>query len=166
MSNPTPQQLPASLIRCMSAQDRAALGLEGAGTGNDEAKQPKGSVEAPRAISADQAQDRFNEQSERELQRLCENELSRRGIVYLHLRTKQQAAAAPGWPDLTFCARSIGGDPVPIAVELKAKHGKLRIDQEATLACMYLNGWQTAVVRSFDEFRELLNDPPNWKGTR
>jgi len=88
-------------------------------------------------------------QAEKELQRLCEQELSRRGIVYLHL--SPMAREKVGWPDLVFCANGI-----PRAVELKTATGRLSPDQERILSRMQANGWQTYVVRSFDVFKSLL----------
>jgi len=88
-------------------------------------------------------------QAEKELQRLCEQELSRRGIVYLHL--SPMAREKVGWPDLVFCANGS-----PRAVELKTTTGRLSPDQERVLSRMQANGWQTYVVRSFDVFKSLL----------
>jgi len=88
-------------------------------------------------------------QAEKELQRLCEQELSRRGIVYLHL--SPMAREKVGWPDLVFCANGI-----PRAVELKTAIGRLSPDQERILSRMQANGWQTQVIRSFDAFKILL----------
>ena len=94
--------------------------------------------------------------AEKELQRLCEQELSRRGIrAWLHLRTRAQAAACPGWPDLVFCCKGI-----PFAVELKTPSGRLRPEQERQLADMARDGWRVEVVRTFEQFRELFSDKP------
>jgi hypothetical protein len=83
--------VPEQIARCMSEADRAALGV-------------KTSAEC----AADGAA-----RMERDLQRLCEQELNRRGIAYLHL--SPMAREKIGWPDLVF---AVAG--VPMAVELKA----------------------------------------------
>ena len=85
------------------------------------------------------------------LQKLCEQELSRRNIVYLHLSPR--AREKQGWPDLVFALNG-----VPIACELKSATGKLSSDQSKLFARMAANGWRTHVVRSFDHFKNLLPD--------
>lgn len=87
--------------------------------------------------------------SEKELQRICEQELSRRNIVYLHLSPKAREKA--GWPDLTF---SING--TPMAIELKTATGKLSEEQIYIMTRMAKNGWHTEVVRSFEQFVNIL----------
>ena len=86
---------------------------------------------------------------ERDLQRLCEQELSRRGIWYLHLSPRAREKA--GVPDLMF---AISGQPW--AVELKTTTGRLSAEQKATLSDMELNGWRTVVVRGYEEFRGVV----------
>ena len=88
--------------------------------------------------------------AEKELQRLCEQELSRRGVEYLHL--SHRAREARGWPDLTFVI--VG---TPYAVELKTATGKLSAEQDKTLRRMAANGWRTSICRSFDEFRNAID---------
>ena len=83
--------------------------------------------------------------AERDLQRMCEHELSRRGIVYIHLPPQVRMKA--GWPDLTFAVKG-----VPCAVELKAQHGKVSDDQAAMLGAMERNGWRCQVIRSYEGF--------------
>ncbi|MCK9433128.1 MAG: VRR-NUC domain-containing protein [Candidatus Omnitrophica bacterium] len=88
-------------------------------------------------------------QSEKELQRICESELNRRNIVYLHLSFR--AREKIGWPDLVF---AIHGRPY--AIELKTAVGKLSEVQAHTLARMKNNGWNAFVCRSFDEFLKVI----------
>lgn len=121
--------VPDRLARLMSPADRRALG-----TLLPEERAAK--IEAGR---------------EAVLQRLCEQELSRRGIVFLHLSPR--AREKKGWPDLTF---ALAGRP--FAVELKMLGGRLSEDQQRLLARMAVNGWQTHVIRSFDTFIALLED--------
>ena len=92
---------------------------------------------------------------ERDLQRLCEMELSRRGIVYMHLSPRAREKA--GWPDLTFA-----NNGRPYAIELKGPVGVLADHQSRLLMAMAANGWQTAVVRSYEQFRAILDEP--WEG--
>jgi hypothetical protein len=88
--------------------------------------------------------------AERDIQRLCEQWLSLRGIVFHHL--SMRAREQVGYPDLTFVYRRPGGLPIPFAIELKTATGKLSIDQARMLHRMRENGWHTAVCRSFAEF--------------
>ena len=89
-------------------------------------------------------------QAEKELQRLCEQALNSRGIVYLHL--SPMAREKIGWPDLVFCVCG-----KPYAVELKTLKGKLTVDQSRMMIRMEGNGWHTHIIRSYDAFRELLD---------
>ena len=88
-------------------------------------------------------------QSEKELQSMCESELNRRNIVYLHLSFR--AREKIGWPDLTFVVFG-----KPYAVELKTATGKLSPEQISVMQRMERNGWETVIVHSFEEFRKLL----------
>lgn len=101
--------------------------------------------------------------SEKKLQSLCELELHRRDIPYLHLSPK--AREKKGWPDLTFCICS-HDEAWPCAVELKSATGKLSNDQTLMLRKMAHNCWHTYVMQSFDTFLELLNgnEPVEWSG--
>jgi len=91
--------------------------------------------------------------AERDLQRLCELELHRRGIEYLHLSPR--AREKTGWPDLTFALRR-----EPIAVELKSERGRLRDEQVTMLKRMKANGWRVYVLRDMAVFVDLLNGEP------
>ena len=103
---------------------------------------------------------------ERDLQRLCEQELSRRGIWWLHLSPRAREKA--GVPDLLFTIwtdmelRPILGNDCREqfgqgwAIELKTATGRLSAEQKTTLERMAQNGWRTAVVRSYEEFREVV----------
>lgn len=95
---------------------------------------------------------------ERDLQRLCEQELSRRGIWYQHLSFRAREKA--GIPDLIFVVknyhRTVGIYTQPWAIELKSPTGRLSDAQKATLAQMEGNGWYIAVIRSYEEFRRVV----------
>jgi len=90
-------------------------------------------------------------QDERALQRLCEQELTFRGIIYLHLSFR--AREKVGWPDLTFALQGI-----PYVVELKTASGSLTKDQTHILADLKANGWRTHVIRSYEAFTTLLSE--------
>jgi hypothetical protein len=87
---------------------------------------------------------------ERDLQRLCEQELSRRGIWFLHL--SPMAREAKGCPDLLFALRGQA-----CAVELKTSDGVVSQDQLKAHAHMTIDGWTVIVCRSFVEFRSFLD---------
>jgi hypothetical protein len=85
---------------------------------------------------------------ERDLLRLCCNDLSSQGIPYLHLSPKAREKA--GWPDICFCkgGRFYG-------VELKTRKGIVSDAQKATIAQLAKCGAVTGVVRDFAEWRQL-----------
>ena len=114
--------------RRMTAKDRAAL-----------------AIETPEEIQA-----RIDRVGEKELQRECSNLLRLRGIWFDHSSHKVRENA--GKPDLLF---SLNGKP--IAVELKAKNGKLSDVQKITLDKMAENGWKIFVVFELEQFRQILN---------
>ncbi len=87
---------------------------------------------------------------ERDLQRLCEQELSRRGIWFLHLSPK--AREKIGTPDLLF---AINGKA--LAIELKIDGGKVTEDQTRNHAEMRANGWTVEVCWSFEQFRAVID---------
>lgn len=88
---------------------------------------------------------------EKDLQRLCEQELARRGIPFLHLSVK--AREKRGWPDLVF--PHFAGRFM--AVELKTKNGKLSRDQIDCLNSLHVAFAMCAVVRSYTDFCGLLD---------
>jgi hypothetical protein len=94
------------------------------------------------------AQTKADLKNEAELQKLCEQELGRRGIEYLHLSPK--AREKKGWPDLTFVTAGHAW-----AIELKTDTGKLSPDQKDILPRMESNGWEVRIVRTFDDFRAI-----------
>jgi hypothetical protein len=88
---------------------------------------------------------------EAELQDLCEKELHRRGIPYIHLSPK--AREAIGWPDLTF-PRPCDGKAC--AVELKSKTGVATKEQLDTLLMFRGCNAVGEVVRTFDRFVQIV----------
>jgi len=119
--------VPPRVARLMTPEDRKDLG-----------------VLLPAEVEAKQCA-----REEKELQRLCEHELGRRGIWHLHLHNAKRNKI--GVPDLIFAV-----DGTPFGVELKAADGRLTEGQRVTLGDMRRNGWTTAVVRSFEEFATLV----------
>lgn len=89
--------------------------------------------------------------NERELQKLCELELSRRGIWFIHLSPR--AREKEGTPDI-LCA--VNGHA--FACELKSATGRLSEAQKSTLELMASNGWKTHVCRTYQEFVNALNE--------
>jgi len=122
-----PRMVPDKTVSMMNQEDRKALGLM-----EPWERQHKAGVEL-----------------EKELQRLCEQELSRRGIAYLHISFR--AREKKGWPDLTFCLHGRF-----VAVELKTATGVLSKDQISVMANLERNGALTSVIRSFDDFCDVL----------
>ena len=128
-----PHLIPDKTVAMMSDKDRKAMGL----------------------LTPDERHKFCQEEAEKFLQRLCEQELSRRSIAYLHLSFR--AREKKGWPDLTFVLPTEWGKPgIPWAVELKTASGVVSKDQKAMLRDMELNGWQVRVIRSFEDFRDIL----------
>ena len=120
-------------IAMMSPADRKALGVK----------------------TVEERQGKADEMAEKELQQLCERELSRRGIVYLHLSFR--AREKKGWPDLAFVLPTGRRKPgIPWAVEVKTLVGRLSKEQKYVLREMALNGWQVRVIRAFEDFRDIL----------
>lgn len=121
--------IPDKIARLMNADDRRAL----------EVKLPE-----ERKLAADAM-------TEKEMQSLCEQYLSQHDIVYMHL--SPMAREKVGWPDLTFVIRG-----VPCAVELKTPCGRVTEDQERMLNRMKYNGWRVAVIRSFNVFKQFVQE--------
>lgn len=124
-----PAEITPKLAAMMGAADRKALGV----------------------LTPDECRVKHEAQEEAPLQRLCEQELYRRGIMAHHLsfRAREQT----GYPDLTFV---IAGKPY--AVELKTATGKLSEEQSWMLGRMKENGWNCHVVRSFERFLEMITE--------
>jgi hypothetical protein len=123
-------EITQKLAAMMSAEDRKAFGV----------------------LTPDECRVKHEAQEEAPLQRLCEQELYRRGIMAHHLsfRAREQT----GYPDLTFV---IAGKP--FAVELKTATGKLSEAQAWMLGRMKENGWNCHVCRSFEQFQIILDNP-------
>ena len=88
---------------------------------------------------------------ESELQQLCENELRRRRIAFLHLSPR--AREKEGWPDLVF---AIEGKAT--AVELKSSDGVLSEAQIKLHRELRASGWDVFVFRTFEPFHVLVRN--------
>lgn len=128
-----PHELPEHMIRCMSPEVRRSLGI----------------------ATVQEAQQAHDCRAEKDLLRLCQQELSRRGVLeVIHL--SHRAREHPGLPDLVF---SMNG--TPCACELKTKRGIVSSVQKECQDRMEMDQWQVRVCRSFDEFREWLDGIKN-----
>jgi len=123
--------LPEHVLRCVAPEDRAKLGKAG--------------------LTAAEAADKCAARAERNLQSEMVQYLNYQGIAVLWHRTDKKSHATVGWPDLTFCK-----DGVPWGIEVKTDAGRVRPEQHECMRQMAMNGWQVAVVRSFQEFHKLV----------
>jgi hypothetical protein len=119
--------------RCMPASERKAMGIQ----------------------TVQEAQESYDDRAEKDLMRLCKQDLSRRGVRVVH-HLSHRAREHAGYPDLTFVLRG-----VPMACELKTKRGVVSAEQEATLAAMRLDGWRAIVCRTFEHFRRWVSYTEN-----
>jgi hypothetical protein len=102
--------------------------------------------------TAQEAQEAYEVRTEKDLLRLCRQELGRRGVRVVH-HLSHRAREHAGYPDLTFVYKG-----VPMACELKKKDGVVSEDQEDTMAAMRLDGWRVRVCRTFEEFKAWLDE--------
>ena len=126
----SPHQIPDRMRGMMPASARQSLGIP----------------------TVQEAQEAYEVRAEKDLLRLCQQELSRRGVRVVH-HLSHRAREHAGYPDLTFVLLGVA-----MACELKTKRGVVSADQEATLAAMRLDGWRVRVCRSFEEFRAWLDN--------
>lgn len=118
--------LPENILRCMTPADRKAIGQQ----------------------TAAEASETFDARQEKQLHRLIEAELTRRGVVVIHSAMHRRTTTAKGVPDFLFAIKG-----VPYAIEAKTATGRIREEQAWMLARMKENGWHCAIVRSFEEFK-------------
>jgi len=88
--------------------------------------------------------------NERDLQAVCELELTRRGIWYLHLSPR--AREKEGAPDLLFFHAGFGW-----GIELKNAKGQPSAAQRAALVAIRRNGGVARICRSLDSFRAVID---------
>lgn len=125
-----PHEIPESMRRCMSKEVLKSLGIQ----------------------TIDDTQESYNIRLEKDLLRLCMSELSRRGVRVVH-HLSHRAREHAGYPDMTFCYAGLA-----CACELKTAKGVVSADQEATMAAMRMDGWHVMVCRTFEAFRQWLDD--------
>lgn len=130
--------LPNSFLKRMAPADRAKLGKAGQ--------------------TAEEAEAAFVARTESELQLQIKAMLNRNGIHVIRSRMDKRTTTANGTPDLLFAFPLPGsGHAIPVAWEVKMPGKKPTDDQIETLLAMSKNGWQTAVVKSYDEALGLFN---------
>ena len=89
-----------------------------------------------------------------QIEEWCKEQWPRWKII--KARADQRSTIAPGAQDMTI----FGPYPLCLCVELKAKDGKLSDDQRIWATEMRCLGWEVFVVRSKEEFLEIVR---KWK---
>lgn len=102
-------------------------------------------------MTAEEAKEKGTARMERDLQAQIVQYLHLLEVEVLWHRTDRKSHATTGWPDLTFVV-----DGKPWGVEVKTDTGRVRPEQYERLRKMGLNGWQVAIVRSFEEFKKVV----------
>jgi hypothetical protein len=126
--------IPDNILKCMSADDRARLGKAG--------------------VTADEAQRKYADGEEKELQKHVGQLLTQRGVTcFLNPPMHKRSQLPEGWPDFTFCWQGRA-----CAVECKTEKGIVKQEQWETLDTMNLEGWRVAVVRSMNGMKHFLDD--------
>lgn len=133
-----PSAVPNNVLRLMSAEDRKRLGKAG--------------------MTTEEAAAMAEAKEEKVLQQMIANCLLRMGIEFNASRMDKKTTCRTGWPDFVFALRDSIGRGVPCAIEVKTKTGRLTTEQQDILRRLAANGWQTAVIRSYDEFLQFLRD--------
>ncbi len=125
--------VPEAWLKCMSPEDRKAMGKAG--------------------MTAEEAIAKFTAKNERQLQSQIVNLLRLKGIEVCWHRTDKKSAATVGWPDLTFAVLWTGFGTIACAWEIKMPDGKLSEEQTKTAIRMQrgVNNWTYRVIRSVDE---------------
>lgn len=88
---------------------------------------------------------------ERELHALISNDLIRRQIYFVHSYTHKRTTQEPGVPDFIIC---IGG--CAVGIEVKMPGNDLSDVQQEHKDRMVQSGWFYYIVRSFQEFADVL----------
>lgn len=97
---------------------------------------------------------------ERDLHNDIIAECKRRGWLYFHGSMAHRAMRVAGEPDFIICGTRMScGRQVPIVyfVEAKTGSGKLSIEQQGVIRHAAKFGHTIHVIRSMDEFRNLIN---------
>lgn len=100
-----------------------------------------------------EADTKFNQRREKELQQNIANLLSQRNITFFRQRMDKRTTGKVGQPDFLF---AINGHAC--AVEVKTPEGQLTAVQKNILIDLQENGWKTWIARGEAEFLSWLND--------
>lgn len=137
--------LPESMLKCLSLEDRKAIGQ----------------------MTAAEAADKVQANSERALQGQIVQYLRLHGIEPLWHRTDKRSHATKGWPDITFAildksdqSDSFEWPVLACAWEIKFGEGDLSPEQERMFDRLRQppNGWRCKVIRSLPEAIHELAD--------
>lgn len=139
--------LPDNILRRMSKEDRNPMGKAGVTMAEGDAKQTL--------------------KSEKELQQQCVAILRQRGIICNVSRMDRKKSDMVGWPDLTFSLKRTVGIPghtvyplhkvpLPCAFECKINKEQPTEEQAKVMAQLMENGWEVRVVRSLQEFIDII----------
>lgn len=91
------------------------------------------------------------EKKESQLQRDCEEYLTKIGAWWLHLRNAKRNKV--GVPDLLIVYHG-----KVYGIELKSRGGKATKEQMINLAYLKAQGATTGIARTFEEFRKILEE--------
>ena len=135
--------LPESYLRCMSPEDRKALGKAGQ--------------------TRDETLSKAEAKSEKELQRQIVSLLRLKGIEPIVSRMDRRTTNNVGTPDILFAVGGYQGSlvgivPFACAIEVKLPGNPLKPQQEDMARRLQTNPnrWTHEVIRSVDEMRAFL----------
>lgn len=136
--------LPDNILKRMEPSERAKLGRSG--------------------VLAQEAQDKFAANCEKQVHKHIENWLRQRDIFCIHSRTDRKTTNAVGTPDFVFTWYRTDRpcyEAIAIAIEVKVGGNTLSPEQVRVREQMARNGWFYFVVSSLPELISLLstNDP-------
>lgn len=105
------------------------------------------------AMTADEAQERFQAGQEKELQKLISNFLNLNEIYFETDRMDRKTSGAKGRPDFRICYRGRW-----LSVECKADKGRLSKEQTATLERIRKSGGIVIVAFGLEAVRRALRE--------
>lgn len=122
--------LPNSFLKCMSSKDR-----------------PKG----PAFMTATEAQSKFDEKSEKKLQKLIANWLLLNGFYFVQQRMDRKAGLKVGTPDFLICVHGRF-----VAVECKVAKNRPTAEQADCLTTIRRTGGISHVIYELKEFIDII----------
>lgn len=126
--------LPNHVLRLMSKDDRKALGKAG--------------------VTSEEAADKAQARSEKELQDQIEQFLRMRGVKWIvRSRMDRKTTNQKGNPDFLFVYHG-----TPMAWEAKLPGESLRVEQHQAAVNMLQDGWHWRVITDLSEAKETLDD--------